>query len=61
MTTPDRVTATPQAVDGPDRQALAALLGRHGWNVARAAAELCVSRMTLYRRMQRLGVDRPRS
>jgi transcriptional regulator of acetoin/glycerol metabolism len=47
--------------DGPDRLALADRLDRHGWNVARAAAELGVSRMTLYRRMQRLGIERPRS
>ncbi len=59
--TPGDAPRPPAPVDGPDRQALADRLDRHGWNVARAAAELGVSRMTLYRRMQRLGLARPRS
>ena len=57
----DAPRAEAPATDGPERLALAERLERHRWNVARAAAELGVSRMTLYRRMQRLGLARPRS
>jgi transcriptional regulator with PAS, ATPase and Fis domain len=49
--------ATPGPASG---LALSALLERCQWNVARAAAEAGVSRMTLYRRMQRHGLARPR-
>jgi transcriptional regulator of acetoin/glycerol metabolism len=58
---PDAPREQVPAADGPERQALLARLERHGWNVARAAEELGVSRMTLYRRMQRSGLERPRS
>jgi transcriptional regulator with PAS, ATPase and Fis domain len=44
---------------GGEAQALASLLESCEWNVARAAAELGVSRMTLYRRLQRHGLSRP--
>ncbi len=49
------------ANEGPERQVLLEALERHGWNVARAAEELGVSRMTLYRRMQRVSLARPAS
>jgi transcriptional regulator of acetoin/glycerol metabolism len=42
-----------------DARALATLLETCEWNVARAAAELGVSRMTLYRRLHRHGLSRP--
>jgi transcriptional regulator of acetoin/glycerol metabolism len=44
----------------PERAQLLANLDACAWNVAKAAKRLRVSRMTLYRRMQRLGVSRPR-
>ncbi len=53
---------TPAAAPAPgetDAQALAHLLTTCEWNVARAAAELGVSRMTLYRRLQRHSLVRP--
>ena len=44
---------------GEEGRALSHLLETCEWNVARAAAELGVSRMTLYRRLQRHGLSRP--
>lgn len=44
-------------VDGEGAQLLANLEAC-GWNVAKTAKRLRVSRMTLYRRMQRLGIGR---
>ncbi len=45
--------------ESQERLALASELARQGWNVVKTAAELGVSRMTLYRRMQRYGLERP--
>ena len=42
----------------PDRATLEAALQRHGGVIAQAAAELGLSRQALYRRLERLGVDR---
>jgi transcriptional regulator of acetoin/glycerol metabolism len=41
-----------------ERVALLAALDASEWNVARAAERLGVSRMTLYRRLQRHGISR---
>ena len=41
-----------------ERDALLAALDAASWNVARAAEQLGVSRMTLYRRLQRHGISR---
>ncbi|HZX27580.1 MAG TPA: sigma-54 dependent transcriptional regulator [Telluria sp.] len=43
----------------PDRDAIAGALARAGGVVAQAAAELGLSRQALYRRMERLGIERP--
>jgi hypothetical protein len=40
--------------------ALRTLLETHEWNVARVARELGVTRMTIYNRMKRLGIERER-
>jgi hypothetical protein len=37
-----------------------ATLGRHGWNVSATARELGVSRVGLTKRLQTLGIERPR-
>ncbi len=49
------------ALDARERDTLATTLAACGWNCARAAARLGVSRMTLYRRMARHGLERPRA
>jgi len=43
----------------PDREAIEAALRRAGGVVAQAANELGLSRQALYRRMERLGIERP--
>jgi len=43
----------------PDRDAIAGALQRAGGVVAQAATELGLSRQALYRRMERLGIERP--
>ena len=55
---PTPAAALPQTPFDPERARLVANLDACGWNVAKAAKRLRVSRMTLYRRMQRLGVSR---
>jgi transcriptional regulator with PAS, ATPase and Fis domain len=48
------------SVAGPDeREHLLLLLERNEWNIARVARILGVSRLTVYRRLGRLGVSRP--
>ncbi len=51
------LAAPPQEAE-PDRDAIAAALARAGGVVSQAAAELGLSRQALYRRMERLGIER---
>jgi transcriptional regulator of acetoin/glycerol metabolism len=46
------------AVLESERHALVAALEACGWNFARAAQRLGISRMTLYRRAQKCGITR---
>jgi transcriptional regulator of acetoin/glycerol metabolism len=62
---PPPASPAPSAIEprrdaGPEseREALVAALEACGWNVARAADRLGVSRMTLYRRLHRCGISR---
>ncbi len=55
---PSARAATTNAGDEPDRTAIETALARAGGVVAQAAAELGLSRQALYRRMERLGIER---
>ena len=46
------------AGDEPDRATIEDALARNGGIVAQAAAELGLSRQALYRRLERLGIER---
>jgi DNA-binding NtrC family response regulator len=48
-----------QAKNDGERKTLVETLEQSGWNVTRAAGQLCMSRSTLHRRMSVLGIDRP--
>ncbi len=55
---PLRAAPMANAADEPDRTTIEAALARAGGVVAQAAADLGLSRQALYRRMERLGIDR---
>ena len=58
----NRLSETPAASLLPERderEHLLLLLERNEWNIARVARLLGVSRLTVYRRLGRLGVSRP--
>ncbi|HEU0305950.1 MAG TPA: sigma-54 dependent transcriptional regulator [Lysobacter sp.] len=57
--TPIRMTASGNGGDEPDRATIEAALARAGGVVAQAASDLGLSRQALYRRLERLGIDRP--
>lgn len=46
--------------DAPERASFLAVLERHGWDTTCAAAELGVTRKTIYARIQRLGLRIPK-
>jgi transcriptional regulator with GAF, ATPase, and Fis domain len=48
------------ALDGYERQLIAAALSAAAGNVADAARRLATDRANLYRRMRRLGLESPR-
>jgi len=54
--TPVATPGAPPDADGPDRASVVSALEKSGGIVARAAAELGLSRQALYRRMERLGL-----
>ena len=47
------------ATEEPDRATIEVALARAGGVVAQAASDLGLSRQALYRRLERLGIDRP--
>jgi DNA-binding NtrC family response regulator len=54
-----RTAPPPASADEPDRATIEAALARAGGVVAQAASDLGLSRQALYRRLERLGIDRP--
>jgi transcriptional regulator of acetoin/glycerol metabolism len=54
----DDSSACPEAQQ--ERDELVTTLAAHGWDTARAAAVMGVHRVTIYRRMRRLGIRPPR-
>ncbi|MGQ9576082.1 MAG: sigma-54-dependent transcriptional regulator [Thermoguttaceae bacterium] len=49
-----------QALANPERQIILDALEAHNWNRLATAAALGINRTTLYKKMKRLGLDRPR-
>jgi DNA-binding NtrC family response regulator len=58
-TAPAPAVAVTSSDAEPDRDAIEAALQRAGGVIAQAAGELGLSRQALYRRMERLGIERP--
>lgn len=56
---PARGPVASSATEEPDRATIEAALARAGGVVAQAASDLGLSRQALYRRLERLGIDRP--
>jgi DNA-binding NtrC family response regulator len=56
---PARAVAAGNGGDEPDRATIEAALARAGGVLAQAASDLGLSRQALYRRLERLGIDRP--
>ena len=59
LPTAARAVAAGNGGDEPDRASIEAALARAGGVVAQAASDLGLSRQALYRRLERLGIDRP--
>ncbi|MGH8085722.1 MAG: helix-turn-helix domain-containing protein, partial [Lysobacter sp.] len=55
---PAAAVAAPALAEEPDRAGIEAALQRNAGVVAQAASELGLSRQALYRRMERLGIER---
>jgi DNA-binding NtrC family response regulator len=56
---PARSPVVSSTTEEPDRATIEAALARAGGVVAQAASDLGLSRQALYRRLERLGIDRP--
>ena len=59
MLSPAQMPSRDLSVDGPEASELLAQLKAYRWNVTATANALGISRMTLYRRMKRHGIEHP--
>ncbi len=53
----DKPMPLEQALEGPEREILERALKRNGWNRQATAAELCINRTTLYKKMRKYRLD----
>ncbi|MGA2499076.1 MAG: sigma-54 dependent transcriptional regulator [Tepidisphaeraceae bacterium] len=53
----DRPMPLDQALEGPEREILERALKRNSWNRQATAAELCINRTTLYKKMRKYRLD----
>jgi DNA-binding NtrC family response regulator len=59
VTRPSAGKTLKEALSGPERQIILEVLRSNNWNRNLTAESLGINRTTLYKKMKRLGLDRP--